>query len=81
MKTAIQEAIEWINETQTHNVFDVQDKLIELLEKEKQQIIDACQCGFYCGNDIANKIKPQFRTSKDYYNNTFKTIQIYLQTT
>lgn len=69
MKTAIQEAIEWINETQTHNVFDVQDKLIELLEKEKQQIIDAFNEGaMYEDNRTA------YLDAKDYYNNTFKTI-------
>lgn len=69
MKTAIQEAIEWINETQTHNVFDVQDKLIELLEKEKQQIIDAFNEGaMYEDNRTA------YLDAKDYYNNTYKTI-------
>lgn len=69
MKTAIQEAIEWINETQTHNVFDVQDKLIELLEKEKQQIIDAFDEGaMYEDNRTA------YLDAKDYYNNTYKTI-------
>lgn len=69
MKTAIQEAIEWINETQTHNVFDVQDKLIELLEKERQQIIDAFNEGaMYEDNRTA------YLDAKDYYNNTYKTI-------
>ena len=66
MKTAMQELLDMLQ---------VQNPLRnQMLQKEKQQIIDACQCGFYCGNDIANKIKPQFRTSKDYYNNTYKTI-------
>jgi hypothetical protein len=40
-------------------------------ELEKQQIIDACQQGFYDGVDLAKIKKSEFKSAEDYYNETF----------
>jgi hypothetical protein len=40
-------------------------------EMEKQQIIDACQQGFYDGVDLAKIKKSEFKSAEDYYNETF----------
>ena len=60
--------------TQTEHIL----KYVEdMLEMEKKQIEDACQNGFYCGNDIANATKPEFESAEQYYNETYRgdTIQ------
>jgi hypothetical protein len=41
------------------------------LEMEKQQIIDACQQGFYDGLDMAKTKKSKFKSAEQYYNETF----------
>lgn len=41
------------------------------LEKERQQIEEAHQNGFYCGNDVANGLLPEHSSSSDYYNQTY----------
>jgi hypothetical protein len=38
---------------------------------EKQQIIDACQQGFYDGLDMAKTKKSKFKSAEQYYNETF----------
>jgi len=40
-------------------------------ELEKQQIIDACQQGFYDGVDFSKIKKSKFKSSEEYYNETF----------
>ena len=39
MKTAMQELIDWVECTNDNNVYDILDMAKELLEKEKEQII------------------------------------------
>lgn len=41
------------------------------LQKERQQIEEAHQNGFYCGNDVANGLLPEHSSSSDYYNQTY----------
>lgn len=70
MKTPINELIEWIKDFDNRNLtvsrFDLDLKMNELLEKEKQVIIDAYKAGCvetgFLASDLAN----------DYYNETFK---------
>lgn len=73
MKTAMQEMIEWAtNHTQlfTPSKTTVLIKAAELLKKEKQQIKDAYNLGFY--DRGADEEDQEFKSSEDYYNETFK---------
>lgn len=62
MKTAMQELIEWIEErfNNPHET-EVFKKATELLEKEKEQIVDACNAN----------LKGLLTTGKDYYDLNF----------
>jgi hypothetical protein len=40
-------------------------------ELEKQQIMDACQQGFYDGLDMAKTKKSKFKSAEQYYNETY----------
>jgi len=53
-------AVEWLN-----NFFD------QAKEMEKQQIIDACQQGFYDGLDMAKTKKSKFKSAEQYYTETY----------
>ena len=69
MKTALQELIEIIQEerkTEYHNYVlnFVYQKAIDLLDKEKQQIIEA----FYDGKDIDCR----FENAVEYYKKTYE---------
>jgi hypothetical protein len=44
----------------------------EFKEMQKQQIIAAAHTGFECGNDIANKVSPEYLSATDYYNKTYE---------
>ena len=43
----------------------------EAKELEKEQIKDACQQGFYDGLDLAKIKKSKFKSSEQYYNETY----------
>ena len=67
MKTAMQELIEWVNVNDLKLKISLYnneliDKLKELLEKEKEQIIDACNSAF----------EDKTTWGERYYNQTFK---------
>ena len=73
MKTAMQELIEWIeqrfNNPQETEVFK---KATELLEKEKEQIIDAHLEGWSDAYDYLKlDSNEQARQAEDYYNETY----------
>jgi hypothetical protein len=81
MKTAIQEAIivvknriETIDETlmgkhSIHHLQQVERELYELLEKEKEQIIDAYENGV--GDENERNLSGQFTNAEEYYNQTY----------
>ena len=66
MKTAIQIAIE--NIEQCLNIKDTRDMLINLLELEKEQIIDAYNQSDLDG--LSGRIFPNY--AQEYYNQTYK---------
>jgi len=45
--------------------------LSQAKELEKQQIMDACQQGFYDGVDLAKIKKSEFKSAEQYYNETY----------
>lgn len=48
-------------------------KLSESLLPEERKVIEsACQTGFYCGNDIAKGLTPEYKSSVEYYETKFK---------
>jgi hypothetical protein len=56
----------------TTNYKSTRDSCInQAKELEKQQIIDACQQGFYDGIDVAKTKKSKFKSAQEYYNETF----------
>ena len=63
MKTAMQELIELINKRDYISNFVIRDKAIKLLEKEKEQIIQAYLKGYI-------HYHPEL-DSKEYYNQTY----------
>jgi hypothetical protein len=63
MKTAMNEWIEWLNAYSFELPLELQIKATEMLEQEKQQIIDAYDAGLM---EKSNSI--------DYYIKTFKPI-------
>lgn len=68
--TAMQELIEYIQEMQNDNFISdieyIKDKAISKLEKEKQDIIEAC---YYGSQNLPYEVKDK---SEQYYNETFK---------
>ena len=73
MKTPINELIEWIKDFDNRNLtisrFDLDLKINELLENEKQVIIDAYTACW--GNDGGNEYHKE-PEAEQYYNETFK---------
>ena len=69
MKTPINELIEWIKDFDNRNLtvsrFDLDLKINELLEKEKQMIIDAYMKWYEGTNDNAGE---------QYYNETYDMV-------
>ena len=53
-------AVEWL-----------ENFLEESKKMEKQQIIDACQQGFYDGLDMAKTKKSKFKSAEQYYTETY----------
>lgn len=82
--TAIQEAINKIDTLiamwqEPSNEMDFEHTLItykyeleSLLEKEKQDLIDAFGYGFDTGINYENQVQGEFSNDIDYYNKTFK---------
>ena len=66
MKTAMQELIEFVN-TRCLNGDFVLEKAHELLEKEKEQIIHAFNCGESFSVDYFNAETPKVAPSVNYY--------------
>ena len=71
MKTAMQELMQWMEETEFMVNIAFIDKVKESLKKEKEQIIKAHTRAYLIGEDnisieIANK------ASEQYYNQTYK---------
>lgn len=75
MKTAMQELYDWVEQ---RDFYISKEWLNSLLEKEKQQIIEAYDEGreieyqYHINCDPVNY--SDVRTSEQYYNNTFKTV-------
>lgn len=67
MKTAIQELIDYLNEDEFTGICDIRDRVEELLEKEKEQIIQAHIDGF---DHIVVDFKKQ-EYAEQYYNQTY----------
>jgi hypothetical protein len=70
MKTAMQELIDWIECDNNNNVYDILDMAKELLEKEKEQIIDA----HIEGQRVFDNYKHTQWTNdqaEEYYNQTY----------
>ena len=65
MKTAMQELIDWIECDNDNNVYGILDKAKELLEKEKEHIIEAIN--IWCSDD-------NILTAEQYYNQTYNKI-------
>ena len=71
MKTAMQELIDFLEpELKMHDFLQLPayEKAKDLLEKEKQQIINAHREGVY-NNTLGNN---DFESEEQYYNETFK---------
>jgi hypothetical protein len=76
MKTAMTELIELINENDKYDApiegFDIVIKAIKLLEKEKEQIINAHLEGWSDAYDyLKSDSNDQARQAEDYYNQTY----------
>ena len=72
MKTAMQELIEWYNQEHfVKTTFHIQllNKFESLLEKEKEQIIDAYENGV--GHENERNLSGEFTCAEQYYNQTF----------
>ena len=68
MKSAMQELMQWMEETEFMVNVGFIDKVNECLEKEKEQIIDATCLGKY--NNIDDRQK-----GEEYYNQTYNQNQ------
>jgi hypothetical protein len=70
MKTAMQELIEFVKDERfAHSNYTIELKAIELLEKEKEQIINAHVFGWSDGFDLREN--KQSRLATEYYNETY----------
>jgi hypothetical protein len=74
MKTAMQELIDWVECDNDNNVYDILDKAKELLEKEKEHIIDAMErTAMYVSAASLDKEIGKM-TFEDLYNQTYNKI-------
>jgi hypothetical protein len=78
MSNKQQTAVDWLySNLKSH--FEHDGDLLEVVkmsfeqakELEKEQIKDACQQGFYDGLDLAKIKKSKFKSSEQYYNETY----------
>ena len=79
MKTAMQELMQWMEETEFMVNVGFIDKVNECLEKEKEQIIDAWQKAYVAGcvvgsNDYTNEDE-ETDNGAYYYNQTYNQNQ------
>jgi hypothetical protein len=69
-----QTAVDWLVE-QLKSRYDIDIERLSVTDKakemEKEQIIEACQQGFYDGLDLAKIKKSKFKSSEQYYNETY----------
>ena len=80
MKTAMQELIKEFQDLKKTllypSSFKAVDECIDLcyakLELEKQQIIDACNFGYYEGCAYMSDIKSKYESFEQYYDEKFK---------
>ena len=75
MKTALQELIEWVNVNDLKLKISLYnneliDKLKELQEKEKEQIINAHTNAYLIGEDNIS-VEDANKASEQYYNQTY----------
>ena len=72
MATAMQELIDYVNEIWSNGGWEetIIDKAIELLEKEKEQIIDAYNYNM-TGFDKLEQEEIGLNWAEDYYNETY----------
>jgi len=71
MKTAMQDLIEYLNGDTYAGVCDIVERAEELLEKEKEQIIDDYRNGKVNGYDAINEGASANITADEYYNKTY----------
>jgi len=73
MKTAMQELIEWCNQYEGQMISADQVVLhaYKLLEKEKEQIVDAYENSINTILLLPSGIKSQKGSAEDYYNKTY----------
>ena len=73
-KTAMQELIEWFENTPNKPLtHEIHNKIKELIPKERQQIIDAYSDGYYSASCVMlNGTLNEINTSpENYYNQTY----------
>jgi hypothetical protein len=63
--------IEIVYSDKIHSIKCIPEIIQQAKEMEKQQIIDACQQGFYDGLDMAKTKKSKFKSAEQYYNETY----------
>ena len=76
MKTAMQELIDWIKEHRDNDKILMQQHVIakgyQLLEKEKEQIVNAFEVGYKsCDIDEALEINRKLSSGEQHYNKTY----------
>jgi len=79
VKTVLQELIEWIRDERKKRIpttYQVENKAIELLPKERHDIINAFNQGYREGELLEDSIKSDgdisdFSDAEDYFNQTF----------
>lgn len=75
MKTAMQELIEKLNNvkpTEFCSIDTIREWSKELLEKEKEQIVNAFEVGYKsCDIDEAFEINRKLASGENYYNKTY----------
>jgi hypothetical protein len=75
MKTAMQEHFEWLQENQLYFGIPIEaiDNAEDLLEKEKEQIVNAYDRGYKaCDLDEALEINKTMFSGERYYEQTYK---------
>jgi len=72
MKTALQELMDYLNADAFTGICDIRDRVEELFEKEKQQIIDAHLEGWSDAYDYLRDEAPVARQAEEYYSQTYK---------
>ena len=72
MKTAMQELMQWMEETEFMVNKGFIDKVHECLEKEKEQIVNAFEIGYKsCDIDEALEINRKLASGEQHYNKTY----------